>query len=276
MPRRSKPPYEFLLPGQDVEVRPTPPPGSQKVRVDVIGELGYFEFGICPVCVTNAADSREHLPPQAMTGRVRTMTCTPCNSLLGSRVDDEFSMWCNGALGRVEISNEKAGVRGSRRLPPTCFGRATDGRFVIVVLGEGTPAEKQILNSGEFDLLVTKLDERRYRIGALKQIYLAYCLLKRQVPYDPLSIAVRSALVAARDAPNNRSVPKSQIAADLAMSRSLLEPSDPAVALCKAFPESGKPWEGAIFARSVAIAWPSRATRTEGAPAPPCRVSPDA
>ncbi len=48
---------------------------------------------ICPICLQGNPSREEHVPQAPLGGSVMTMTCEPCNSLLGSRVETELQDW---------------------------------------------------------------------------------------------------------------------------------------------------------------------------------------
>lgn len=246
----------FRLEEVGVEVRHAPPVGATLIQVKVISEIDYFAFDRCPICLEMGPTGREHVPPKAIGGAVRTLTCARCNNDLGARVEDEFVAWYQGALGRVRFSSPGSGVLGSRRAPRIYYRTTDAGEFMLIVLGRPGDEIRQMLDHGEFELELEPPDPHRYRIAALKHAYLAACLHARSIPTTAAAETLRSELLAARDAPNNRSVPASSIAAGLQLGRSFAPQEAPPLAVCSVRTDDEPESVGVLLAGAVVVSWP--------------------
>jgi hypothetical protein len=221
-------------------------------------EIPYFAFEWCPICLNESAQlSREHVPPESLGGDVRTLTCLPCNNRLGSRVEDEFVAWWNDELCVVRFSNPQSEILGHRFAESVAIRYATDGSPVFVVKGGARDEIKAMLQAGNLVAEFRSPDSVRYRIAALKQAYLAACILMRSIPTTHQSEALRQQLIAARDAPDSGSVPSSEIAAALRLARASERAENlPTLATC-AVKENGETiWMGVLLGGSIAVEWP--------------------
>ena len=256
MPKKESLPLRFHIDGiGEVSARPGPDP----VVLSVVPgeEIQYFKFDRCPICLSSGSEfSREHVPPIALGGEVRTLTCAPCNNKLGSRVEAEFIAWWKDALCFARFSGPNASVLGHRFVDSVHLRYTEGGQFVLALQGGPRDELVSMLESGELVAEFRLPDENRYRIAALKQVYLAACLLKRSIPMTRGAEAVRAELLSARDASDIQSVPIGEIAAGLQLGRAADRAKEtPALTTC-VVNNRGSTWHGVLLGGAVAVSWP--------------------
>lgn len=225
MPKKYPVPLNFTVDGLgQVSARPAPDDISMSV---VLGEeISYFDFGRCPICLDVSVQlSREHIPPESVGGDVRTLTCSRCNNLLGSRVEDEFTAWWYDHLCVARFSSPNSEVVGHRFVENIGLRYTNDGQYVLILKGGAGNEVRSMLESGNLVAEFRLPDSNRYRIAALKQAYLAACIRIRDIPTTPESDAIRAELISARDAPDNNSIPVGKNAATLRLGRAT-DPDD--------------------------------------------------
>lgn len=132
MTSKRPPMNSFRLEELGVEVRHAPPVGATPIQSKVISEIDYFAFNRCPICLEMGPTEREHVPPKAIGGAVRTLTCARCNNDLGARVEDELVAWYRGALGRVRFSSPGSKVPGNRLVPRIYYRTTEAGKFALI------------------------------------------------------------------------------------------------------------------------------------------------
>jgi hypothetical protein len=94
------------------------------------------------------------------------------------------------------------------------------------------------------------------RLAALKNAYLAACLLLEQIPKTPLADAVRAELVAAVRRPRDEPFELSDHCKRLMIGHSY-GPAEPGeIALSVSEPSPGKPEFVVTLARTMAVSWP--------------------
>lgn len=188
--------------------------GTEPVRVDVVRAIAPRVFETCPIC-GEPATTDEHVPPESMGGSVMTKTCSPCNNGLGTRVEADLTDWHDQVLTLPGFSGDALpGRRASSRI---LWRTTTDGKFVLVIDGNHDRGIGDLLQSGQLELDALLPDENRYRLGLLKQVYLAGYIDHGGPPPD--CDGIRADLIAARDAPDRESVPPSRIALSLEVLR---------------------------------------------------------
>jgi HNH endonuclease len=254
MPKRSRPGSSLtieLANGSTLTAQ-TPVRSGQAVRIRVVGPIAERYFDVCPIC-GNPDTEEEHVPPRSIGGRVMTRTCTPCNHGLGSRVEAELVDWHDDAVTLPAFSGDA--VPGRRRASRIAVRATPNGEFVLLMDGDADPAVRDLLLSGRVDLTAFEPDRNRVRLGLLKHSFLAACLLNGLL-VNPYADAVRRDLIAARDAPSRRDVPRSEIALGLTVLRSNeLLPVNWPVAYCVAVTEDGAEVPGVTLARKTFVSW---------------------
>jgi hypothetical protein len=230
-------------------------PSGQAVpsKARLLSEIGYVAFETCPICLSPSPSSREHVPPRALGGQVRTLTCHSCNNMLGARIEGELVDWCFDATRNARA--EGPGALGLRRIPRIL--RRTDGRgrFVLVA-EEPEPAVREMLTNGQLTLHWQPPDRNRYRLAALKHAYLAACCQMRSIPVGAAADQIRSDLVDARDAVSNSVVPHSAVEAALGLMRSYEGPQGPSLALALLKDGLGEDQVWLSLAGNLLVQWP--------------------
>lgn len=259
MPSKRPLPNSFYLEALGVDVERVP--FDSDIRVDVetpLTEIWSHNFDRCPICLEPEPGHKEHVPPESIGGDVQTVTCKPCNSDLGSRVEDELFAWYAGALGRVRISSPGSDVQGPRDAGEMFFFKTPADEFVLIGNRKPNADIDQMLASRRFGLEFSELDRAAYHIGALKQAYLAACLQLKEIPQSASAEAIRSDLIAARNA-TRRSVPRSAIADALMLARSYGSEVVPPLAFGKARTSlPGVEWVIAMAGKAgpMYVSWP--------------------
>lgn len=254
MPRRSRPPSSLSIELADggILAAQTPVRSGQEVRIRAVRPIAEQYFDVCPIC-GNAATEEEHVPPRSVGGRVMTRTCLPCNNGLGSKVEADLVDWHDDAVTLPAFSGDA--VQGRRRASRITVRATPDGRFVLLMDGDADPAVRDLLLSGQVDLTAFQPDPNRVRLALLKHSYLAACLLNGPLA-SPEADAVRADLIAARDAPNRRDVPLSEIALGLTILRSNEPlPINWPVVYCIAATAEGTEVHGVTLARTTFVSW---------------------
>jgi hypothetical protein len=240
--------------GQMLDIRFGPQEGQSSVRVTALREIGPYAFDRCPICLAPDPASQEHVPPESLGGRVRTLLCGPCNNQLGSRVEGELLDWRDDAIRHARASAEN--VTGRRRLPRVLRRRTPDGKFVLILDGVGDPAIEEMFRVGAFSHFYAPPDRNRYKIAALKQAYLAACLDRQEIPDTPSARVIRADLIAARDARSNRDVPVSDYALSMPLTRIYRQPHGPSLALVLLEGSDGAHEVWIALAGTVFVPWP--------------------
>lgn len=150
----------------------------------------------CPICSSGDNPTKEHVPPESIGGVHLTWTCKPCNSDLGSKVDEPLRQWSRFSFPRATI--ELDGLPGRRRIGEFGLGRTRQGKPALILAGLERSVSENIGGSSSLRLSF-QAEPLLYRSGLLKSAYLAVCAAANRVPLGPTSDAVRHDLVAARD-----------------------------------------------------------------------------
>jgi len=252
MPSRSVWSLSIELPDGNKLEASAPPSGTEPVRVHVLGRIEPHVFDACPICGSPATD-KEHVPPEAMGGRVMTRTCEPCNNRLGARVEADLVDWHDYAVTLPSFSGNA--VRGPRRSSRILVRVSQSGALLLLVDGNMDEGVRHLLQSGEVDLSAFLPDHNRVRLGLLKQAFLAaslYC-----GPIGAEGDIVRQDLIAARDAPRRENVPRSELGLGLLVARTdggprIDWPVMLAVADCE-----GDAVHGVLLAGTTFVSWES-------------------
>lgn len=183
-----------------------------------------------------------------------TRTCAPCNNRLGSHVEGDLADWHDHALTIPTFRGEA--VPGARRASRILARLTPNGEPVLLVDRGCDPAVRDLLLGGQVDLGAYLPDENRVRIALLKHAFLAACL--RFGVLGAEADAVRSDLIAARDAPNRTDVPRSDLALGLMVLRSDRGPQlDWPAVHCVAEDGENEAVHGVLLAGTTFVSWQS-------------------
>jgi len=226
---------------------------------------------ICPICLTEGPLSEEHVPQEPLGGSVMTMTCEPCNNLLGSRVERELEDWFDHVLVGLRFAHDD--VPGPRTAPRVFFREGRDGS--VILLDDPGPVIMEMIRSGTFWLNFRRPDPGRFKIAALKHAYLAACLYLGYVPDSPDADEIRADLIAALNTPRRLPPPRSQHAERLALYRSEQPPLGPPLAIVATRPEDPdeQPQYLISLAGTLYVSWPFSVVQ-EKVPSPFIEFSP--
>lgn len=232
----------------------TPTSAAEPVTSQVFALAQYQAFDRCPICLDPNPTSREHLPPDSMGGSVMTLTCETCNNEFGSKFENHLLNWWDDAM-QARFAGD--GVPGNRRTPRILV-RETEEGAPVIMFDQGTvdPGIRTMLTGDSFTAEWTAPDMARVRVAALKNAYLAACLITHQIPESWRATAVRSELLAARDAPRNARVALSDEtrALHLGRSHSGAEPGE--IALILTPHPDGTTEFSVSLARTLSVTWP--------------------
>ena len=232
-----------------------PTPAGERVIAGIVPvEFNYFEFAECPICLEPNAGSREHVPPYSIGGRVLTLTCEACNNEFGSRFESHLQTWYEHSTGRVRLSGPT--VRGRRQAGEFLFRQTASGEFVLYQTGRSDPAIHEILENGAFELELQKPDDSAVHLAAVKNAYLAGCVLMQEIPRTPHADALRAELMAARESDRGARLELGPIARSLRLVRGDSKPNPGQINLI-GIPESTGAISWAIsFNQVFAVDWP--------------------
>jgi len=229
-----------------------PPADAVEVEVRVICEIPSRTFDRCPVCLEPSPSTREHVPPEAVGGKVRTMTCGPCNHNLATLVEADLAAWYDQRLLGVRFTKDTVpGGRGAF----VNLRTTTDGEFVLTATRADSAIPAMLDAGGEFGMEFCEAEESRYRVALLKHAYLTACLHLGTIPDGEAAAAVRAELLAVRDAPDRDDLPASPIAQALRIGRSY-RPHDGALFLAWMTREDEEEPLLAIVLGGFVVSWP--------------------
>lgn len=203
-------------------------PTGPNVRRDTATGVCLIEpmhFSVCPICLVNPADTKEHVPPAALGGRVMTSTCASCNNTLGSRSEAAMQDWFDAAV-RVHYT-----VDGDPR--PFGHTRAlvlrTQGGEVVVMPERGSDPgvefDARLREGGRLNSHWRRPAPAEIRNGMLKSAYLAACLHLGHVPDVESAESIRRELQRVADAPRRSDVVAGPFAAGLRFYRTGAPPT---------------------------------------------------
>lgn len=158
-------------------------------------------FDRCPVCLSTGSMTAEHVPPEAIGGRVMTSTCDRCNHELGSLVDRPFVDSMFGRFGNFKLSTEASnGVKGFRSYRNVRLAGGRDHDRAVWIDGEKNSDLAQLLaGATQFEAKMQIPDPKAVGLGELKNLYLACCVIAGEILSGETAERVRTDLVAVRD-----------------------------------------------------------------------------
>src|SRR5262249_10565253 len=160
--------------------------------------------GECPICRSSQANSREHVPDEALGGHIRTMTCAQCNNGLGAKVEPHLGAYCSGRFQYVRFTT--AGLRGTRIVPRVDILTTTGGQFVLVSRLD-PESQAALAQAKRFGLEFRQRDLSRVKVAALKHAYLAACIALGRIPASAQANNIRRLLMCARDLDRDAELP---------------------------------------------------------------------
>ncbi|WP_166792702.1 HNH endonuclease [Cryobacterium algoricola] len=217
-------------------------------------EIGYLEFGECPICLETTPGTREHVPPQSIGGNVMTRTCEPCNSKFGSLYEPHLQTWYNGSTGHIRISS--GDVLGRRHGGEYLVRETVDGKPVLFSTGYVDPSFQQMLLKGKFEITYPLFDDVAFRLAAIKTAYLAACLFLKMVPRTDNADALRAELVAARDHPGDGVFALSPFLESIRVRRTAANPVPGEIAFVQMLHADDSITYAISFNRVFSVDWP--------------------
>lgn len=242
--------------GQDLTLGPIQSDAAKPVRVHVLGVPETQNFGLCPICGSDADLTREHVPQRDLGGTVMTNTCKPCNNGLGSRVEDELKHWFDGAIYDVKFSG--GDVPGVRRAPRMLLRTSPDGEVAMIEdKGKRDPKIGAMLASGTSQIHYRIPNPRVWRVAALKHAYLAACLALGEIPNTDHAAALRGVLVMTRDSKRGQLPPENTLAKTIRIAQSNQPAQGPTVLLVALVDSENEIVDyGLSFAGTLFVSWP--------------------
>jgi len=230
------------------------PEGTVPVKGrQVLGIVGPERFDRCPICGDTDATSRDHVPPEAVGGKLIVYTCARCNNTFGGRYEAAFQNWYNGSLGTMRVRGP--GAPGSRVLGEVLLRRTDRGPDMLIPISDGDPAAWDIVKSGRGRVSVHRPNPADTRIASVKSAYLAACALLSDIPDSPRGVALRNELIAVRDTPRGTSPSVGRVSASLQIFRGPSEPTPGEVTLVHLPVWREHPY-WISFNSSVFVEWP--------------------
>lgn len=237
-----------------LRVADLPTPGSVTVALTSSCASDAVRFDQCPICLRPGPDSDEHVGPSALGGAKLTKTCTGCNNELGSKLDATLIAWCTETQRRVAVTSPA--FLGHRYFPSVDVRGTDNGQFALLVDGPVHPDIRDALVSGELAVRYSPHNMRRVRLAALKNAYLAACILNGRIPDGDTADAVRDALMKVRDSSRSTALPVCAAADTLEIGRSFMASDGEPVALAHGSGTEGEPPLWISFAGVFATSWP--------------------
>ena len=155
------------------------PPGSVDVELALFCASDPVRFDQCPICLRPGPDSDEHVGPSRLGGAKLTKTCARCNHELGSKLDAALIAWCTETLHSVAVTSPA--FLGHRYFPSVDVRGTDNGQFALLVDRPAHPDIRDALVSGELAIRYSPHNMRRVRLAALKNAYLAACILDGRI-----------------------------------------------------------------------------------------------
>ena len=122
--------------------------------------------------------------------------------------------------------------------------------------GRADPAIQELLEGGAVEMHLIEPDASAIHIGAVKNAYLAACVLMKEIPRTERADAIRAELVAARDSARGTRLELSPLLQSIRVARAAVDPVPGAIELV-AMRGDGEGLAFAIsFSRVFAVDWP--------------------
>lgn len=156
-------------------------------------------FAQCPICLSSDPTSAEHVPPEAIGGRIMTSTCVPCNNELGSSIDAPFVDSMFGRFRSFKLSTEDSnGVLGYRTYRNVRLAAGESHEQAVWI--DGRKNSRQFLaGATRFEVKMQPPDPKAVGLGELKSLYLACCVIANAILSGETAERVRQDLIAVRD-----------------------------------------------------------------------------
>lgn len=160
-----------------------------------------LDFERCPVCLSTGSMTAEHVPPEAIGGRVMTSTCERCNNELGSSIDRPFVDSMFGRFSSFKLSTETSNtIKGFRAYRNVRLAAGKDHELAVWIDGDRNSRLSPLwAGATQFEARMQTVDARAAGLGELKSLYLACCVIAGEILSGETAERVRSDLVAVRD-----------------------------------------------------------------------------
>jgi hypothetical protein len=161
-------------------------------------------FDRCPICLSTGPLTAEHVPPEAVGGRVLTSTCDRCNHKLGSLIDKPLVDSMFGTFHSFKLSTEPSnGVPGFRTYRNVRLARGNGHELAIWIDGVKNANQAELIEAATgFETKMLLPDPKAVHLGELKSLYLASCVIAGEILSGETAERVRKDLVAIRDNPS--------------------------------------------------------------------------
>lgn len=175
--------------GDRIDLTLAPGPDEVPTTARMLCEVGYADFGdVCPLCTdrlplmpSGRRGSAEDVPPHAVGGRVRTRTCSECNTRGSLAEADLVRWWAKEYPARFETP----GLPGARAAGGVLLRGTAKGSWALLVSGRAAEGAREVLTTagttGEVTCVFT-LPTGAWTVALLKAAYLAACLHLREIP----------------------------------------------------------------------------------------------
>jgi len=227
-------------------------PHAIEGQIRAVHPIERIDFDWCPICLEPNPTHLEHVPQRGLGGSVKTLTCEPCNSGFGSRLEAALLDWYYDALVDVRISCET--IPGEMREGKVYRRSSETGAPVWLFPRDIQQRTRKMLDTGTFNLSGEPPQRHVVQLALLKNAYLAACIYRRGIFVGEQADAVRADLLAARGA-ELRGVPTSEIADRLDVIRSTIDLKVPLGLAVLHLPDE-QPHVKIVLGGSVFVAWP--------------------
>lgn len=158
------------------------------------------DFDQCPICLSAEQLTEEHVPPEAVGGRVMTTTCTRCNNELGSSIDSPFVDSMFGRMRAAVSTEDSNGVRGFRNHRNVRLAAGAGHELAVWVDGSKNSQSRELWEGASgFEMRMLPPEAKAVYLGELKSLYLACCVIAGEILSGETAERVRDDLVAVRD-----------------------------------------------------------------------------
>jgi HNH endonuclease len=165
----------------------------------VIRPIPRFDFDVCPICFSASNLTDEHVPPEALGGKVLTRTCRRCNNTLGSRVDEPFRNWMLQRFMSARFELPDTDLRGRRVVRSLQYRVSEDGTEGFYLDATNDPELMSAIRQGggRFRFVAQEPMPHAVWLGEFKSLYLASCVSAERILEGASANRVRELLVEA-------------------------------------------------------------------------------